>query len=225
MFSSTKDTMHFTGTCAATCMLGWCHDLLERAEGLENPLVGLGTRAALDEWFWTGSFFRNDVDSLDLCSADANFWPWWCGLIDDDARLKSAIEAMVDRGLDHPFPLKYHALRMPERELELQRVFLPNYQGDAIWTFFTCQWIELVHRVDPERAKGYIRSYDRMLEQHGTWIEVFDPSGDTPLKGRFGHGSDWAMIWAASFPRVRRLVLDEAEPSASPTPETERETA
>lgn len=210
MFSGTKDTMEFKGTCYASAMAAWCSELLTRAE-LKNPLAGYDLKAAMED-YWTGSFFRNDLEEgPPLCSADANFWPYWCGVVEPrEPRLRASIAAVQAEGLDKPFPLKYHARRMPERELGLQRLFLPNYQGDAIWTFFSMLWIELVAEFDLEQARQYVRATEAWLEKEGTWIEVFQPDGQKPLVGRLGHGSDWGMLWAAQWPRLLKKVVVES---------------
>jgi hypothetical protein len=205
-FSATKDTMRFRGTCFTATMAAWLAVLLERCPELPRPLEGLDLGKALDERFWTGAFYRNDVHTEPaLCSADANFWPLWCGVAPDaGAKTALCVRAVVEAGLDRPFPLKYHARRMPALEVPVQRLFLPNYQGDAIWTFFTPQWIELAGTVDPQLARRHVARYRELVEHEGTWVEVFEPDGSRPLAGRFGHGSDHGMIWAASMPRLFR---------------------
>lgn len=204
VLSATKDTMHFRATCTAQCMAAWCARLLARATDIDDALTGLDLEVGV-EGFWTGSFYRNDLEDGEapLVSADAGFWPLWCDLAPDRAtRLRSAMDAVRRERLDQPMPLKYHARRMPEREVLVQRAFIPNYQGDAIWTFFAAQWIELLSEVDPEAARDHARRYRAWVEAEGTWWEVLEPDGRRPLRGRFGHGSDWGMLWAASLPRV-----------------------
>ncbi|RME70951.1 MAG: hypothetical protein D6776_10975 [Planctomycetota bacterium] len=208
-FSQTKDTMRFRGTCTAHAMAAWCSRLLDRIPQLDNPLAPYPLRRTLLERFWTGRYFRNDLHTdPPLCSADAGYWPFWCGLVDDPAMLESNLEEQRALGLDVPFPLKYHARRLPELEVGVQRWFLPNYQGDSIWTFFSVGWIELLARVDRAAARAHLRTYETLLQRYGTWWEVFEPDGSGPLRGRLGHGADWGMLWAAQLPgALARLEL------------------
>ncbi|GIW72873.1 MAG: hypothetical protein KatS3mg102_2415 [Planctomycetota bacterium] len=226
-YSSTKDTMRFTGTCTAHCMAAWCQALLARAPELPNPLAPYPLRETLRERFWTGSFFRNHLGS-ELISSDANFWPFWCGLLPPGERkdlLARSIAAVRAAGLDHPFPLKYHPRPLPEYELPLQRLVLPNYQGDAIWTFFSVQWIELLAELDPAAARAHLERYARWIERWGTWIEVFTPDGRRPLPGRLGYGADWGMVWAASFPPVHARLTAAEAPQGAGRAEAPRERA
>ena len=208
MFSATKDTMLFSGTCFTHVMAAWCQRLLLRCPELE-PFEGLVDLDALVlERFWTGGFFKNDVHSEPMiCSGDANFWPFWCGIVEDVGMLEKSVTAVRREGLTTPFPLKYHGRPYPEKEVFVQKCFVPNYQGDSIWTFFSCQWIELAARVDREAAKRDLGRYEDMLQRYGNWWEVFEPDGSGPLQGNFGHGSDWGMLWAASLPRLKRLLV------------------
>lgn len=231
MFSSVKDTMEFTGTCYTHTMVTWLGELLSRAQELPNPYRRFKLREKLIEQFWTGEFFKNDAfTDPPLCSGDANFWPFWCGIVDNPKeKLKQSVEAVQKAGLDKPFPLKYHPERFPDLELAAQRAVIPNYQGDAIWTFFTPLWIELIGDVDPEAASGYIARYNDLLAEYGTWVEVFSPDGSGPLKGRFGYGSDSGMLWAANWPRVAEKfgpgevpVREEASPVEESPSETSR---
>lgn len=207
MFSATKDTMLFSGTCFTHVMAAWCQRLLLRCPKLPGLEGTVDLKALLLERFWRGDHFINDVHSAPaICSGDANFWPFWCGLVDDEDMLKKSVAAVRAEGLTTPFPLKYHARPYPEKEVFVQKCFVPNYQGDSIWTFFSCQWIELAARVDLEEARRDLGRYEEMLQRYGNWIEVFEPDGGAALEGNFGHGSDWGMLWAASWPRVKRLL-------------------
>lgn len=212
MYSITKDTTHFPGSTAIYAMACWARRLVARCPEIDEFRGLADIEARLVEIFWNGEAFRNDRhNEANFISADANHWPFWCKLLPESEHQKmltKSVAAIRGAGLTKPFPLKYHSQRYPSREHPIQRLFVPNYQGDSIWTFFTPDWIAQAASVDPAGALEDVQKTEEWLERFGTWIEVFEPDGSGPLKGRFGHGSDWGMLWAANWPRCRRAVIE-----------------
>lgn len=206
MFDSFKHSVFFPGSCYSHCMVAWCSELLNTLEW-ENPLKNFELKATVNHWFWIGSYFRNHHASLNdpVLSADANFWPFWCELSEDpEARLAKCVEALHDEGLDDPFPLKYHRERLPDRELEPWRSEAPNLHGDSIGTVILGPWIGLVHEVNPDRAKRFLKLIKERIEQDGNLYEAYEPGGQKALKG-----SRWGGLWAANFPKVLALLEPE----------------
>jgi hypothetical protein len=74
---------------------------------------------------------------------------------------------------------------------------LPNYQGDAIWALTGPLFIRQLLRFDHATATRHVRRYLAEVERYGTYVEVFEPDGSAPLRGRFGHGAAYGMLWAA----------------------------
>jgi len=91
---------------------------------------------------------------------------------------------------------------MPSVEHPIARMFVPNYQGDTIWTMLVLPWIERVAVHEPEMAKKYLKQTAKWLERERNWIELFEPDGSKPYSGPFGHGAAQGLIWAANFPRL-----------------------
>ena len=58
-------------------------------------------------------------------------------------------------------------------------------------------YIEVVSKIDRNKAKEYIEKYSELIEKNGNYLEVFDPDG-TPFKSAFYY-ADEGMLWAANY--------------------------
>ncbi len=111
--------------------------------------------------------------------------------------LKSAIRAIQEENLDKPFPLKYSPDKMGREEKEMTKIFLPNYEGNAIWTQLGAVYIHLVNQVNKKHARAYIKRYRDHIEKNKNCLELFNPDG-TVFKTLFYH-ADEGMLWYSIF--------------------------
>jgi hypothetical protein len=130
--SAAKDTMLFSATCSTHTMAGWCQRLLEESPHLEAMAGLCDMKQLILDRFWRGDHFINDVHSEPaICSADANFWPYWCGLFDDEDMLRKSVARARTEGLASPFPPGNTRLRSaalcPQRpgRLDMDFLYLP----------------------------------------------------------------------------------------------------
>jgi hypothetical protein len=122
------------------------------------------------------------------------------------------VRALDAGGLTRPLPLRYVARRDPAAEDRIQRLFVPDYQGTAIWTSLGGMYLDLLARVDPVAAAHTGMSYAGLVERDGTLWEVFTDDL-RPYRGRLRlFVADEAMLWAA-------ILLDALGP-ATPEPST-----
>ena len=49
--------------------------------------------------------------------------------------------------------MKYEAVRKPEIEPLFVRTFMPDYQGATVWTSLGSMYLQLLHTLDPARAR------------------------------------------------------------------------
>jgi hypothetical protein len=118
-------------------------------------------------------------------------------VLPDEAGLVSALEGARAAGLASPLPLRYAAHRVRRREDPVQRLFVPDYQGTAIWTSLGAIYLQLLDRVDPAAAALPLSIYAALVEREGTVWEVLDDDL-RPYVGRLGiFRADEAMLWSA----------------------------
>ena len=205
-FSIPKDVIMRNRSCVANSFMIFTQKLLDKSfPELNNPFAGRDLRNPFIDAFWNRyhRYFRNDLErDGDVVSADANIMPYWLGVIDDKKMLKSLIDSIKKEHLDEPFPLKYHSFSDQRwmRTHPAARFFSPNYQGDSIWTMMGPIYIDLEYEFYPDDARAHLRKYLELIEQYKAYVEVFEPDGKSPLKGRFGHVSETGTLWSAMIP-------------------------
>jgi hypothetical protein len=160
-------------------------------------------RAGARERF-VGTFWRGDrfVESSDgpAVTGDATVVPFWLGVVPPELGLPEALAAAETAGLTDPLPLRYAARRDREAEHPVQRLFVPDYQGTAIWTSLGAMYAALLDSVDPERATPLVDRYVELVERDGTFWEVYDGRDPClrPYRGRLGiFRADEAMLWSS----------------------------
>lgn len=173
-----------------------------------------GAADRLVDAFWQGDHFGerpNGNPEADLVTGDGNVVPFWLGVAPDHLGAGAMLDALAAAGLADPLPLRYSAARAATED-KVQRVFVPDYQGTAIWTSLGAMATEVALRVDPERGLDWLREAVAVIERDGTMWEVLD---DTlrPYRGRFGlWRADEAMLWGALFLDLLRRYPPPAAP-------------
>ncbi|MBN1274835.1 hypothetical protein JXA12_00875 [Candidatus Woesearchaeota archaeon] len=169
----------------------------------ECALLGLRYKHAKTDYkkvlindYWTGTHFKDDVTN-DTLTADANIYPFWLGIINDQEKLRQAVRSMQLAGLDKPFPIKYVKHREEQGKSIWQNLFVKDWEADSVWPMSGLPYIDLVAKVDEERARKHVRQYERLIRKHGTFLEVYDREGK-PYTSRFfstGEGMIWCAQW------------------------------
>jgi hypothetical protein len=198
-FAEPKDCMKKSSSTFSNAMLAFLAKELEALGGFSVPFDHRGFASRLCQVFWRGDHFIDDLSGEDLVSGDANTWPFWLGVVEDESMLSSALATLEREGLTRPFPLRYFTSRIPGREHFYPRIFTPNYQGDTIWPQVGMVYIDLLARIRPAGALEHLRAYGEVIEREGNFLEVHSADG-RPYKGRLGiYRADEGMIWAAMY--------------------------
>jgi len=204
-FPTIKDMITRRATSSSNAFLLKFQELLDNdfADSIENPLCGIDLRSTFLERFWNGKhFIDNDSGKRPQLSGDTAIIPFMLRIVSDDKMLASTIDTIRDAGFDHPFALRYHVAEdHDDRDLELiAQAVAPNFQGTTVWSMLGPRYIQLAARVDPAYAKAQLQEYEQWILREGTYVEVFEPDGRQPYRGRpFYHGAHTGMIWAAEM--------------------------
>jgi hypothetical protein len=152
----------------------------------------------LRERFWAGDRFR-DALGRDESSGEANVWPFYAGVIADDAMLRAALGFLQANGFCAPYPLRYETARRPEREVWFTRHVLPDYQGSTVWTSLGAIYLQLLRAIDPAAGGREIARYAAWIERDGTFWEVLDSRGRPWVSPRRLFIGEESMLWSAIF--------------------------
>jgi len=150
-------------------------------------------------------------------TGDATVAPFYFGIVPDELGLVSALGAAAEAGLTRPLPLRYATRRARSMEDPVTRLFVPDYQGSAIWTSLGAMYLRLLQRADPVAARPLVSDYRRLVERDGTVREVYQGRGPSlrPYRGRLGiFLADEAMLWAA----ILAEAFESVPPDVSPRP-------
>jgi hypothetical protein len=193
--SSHRDTVITANNAYANAMVVALDRILRETGWLPSPVPD----GALERFlaaFWRGDRFVDTPDG-DEVSGDGTIFPFWLGIVPGDRGLGPALAAARTAGLADPLPLRYVAQRAPSAEDRVQQLFVPDYQGTAIWTSLGAIYLQLLERVDPSAVDEPLATYARLIEQAGTVWEVLR-ADLRPYVGRLGiFRADEAMLWSA----------------------------
>ena len=149
--------------------------------------------------FWDERGFFVDTPGDDAPSGEGNIWPFWTGVVTDPGILRRSLTTLEERGYAEPYPLKYEVTRRPEIEPLFVRTFMADYQGATVWTSLGSMYMQLLHRVDPDRARVEADRYCEWIERDDTFWEVIDDETGQRYSSTFLTRSDESMLWSAIF--------------------------
>jgi len=195
-FSSMKDHAIRNSSCYNNVMVAMLSNELDRLK-FKNPFKRYNLKKTIKDNFWNGEYFLDDLSGKEYIAGDTNIYPFWTGIFDDRKMLKSAINKIIEKKLDEPFPLKYAEERKGKKFTIWEKMFVPNYEGNVIWIHMGPLYVELLKKVDKERANLLIKRYKDLIEKHKNYLEVFNADG-SPYKTMFYY-ADEGMLWASNF--------------------------
>ncbi len=194
--NSIKDHYKRTSSCYDTCMVGWSISLAKEL-GLYHSLSNVNYSQILKKHYWKGSYFVDDLSKDTLISADANIFPYYCGIITDKTYFLKSYKTLKALELEKPFPIQYTAIRQKHKELFLPSVFAPNYEGTTIWIHLGLCFLQVVQKYVPKDAKEYLTQYTRLIQKEKNFLEVFTKNGKPYTS--FWYKSDENMLWVSMY--------------------------
>ncbi len=164
--------------------------------GIETPktdLAAMRTRILSTYWDDQEGHFKDDQTDR---GANANYSSDWLitlptGFLQpdnsaDQAYLTRIIDFIRAQAIDKPFPIKYNATGKSVDAPWAVRTFVPNYGGDAIWSYWGAQYITLLAQLShittnvsyKQDAAYYIDTYNQKIVQNHGFPETFDAHGN-----------------------------------------------
>lgn len=206
--TTAKDHYRRNGSCYDVCMMGM---IAKEARTLKLQAPNFPNfKQILIDTYWdkqSGGFF--DDLTKQTHSADAQIFPFYCGLLGFKSKLdkqyfKKAQAQITRQRLDRPFPIKYTTFRNKSKELFWPSLFAPNYQGTAVWIHIGMCYMEVLANFDIKRTRFHVNQYHRLIKEHRNFLEVYDKKGK-PYKTLF-YKSDESMLWVSVYLALRRRV-------------------
>ena len=194
-FSSMKDYSKRKSSCYDNVMVAIVNNSLKKLK-LENPLKNFNFKKIIQENFWTGEYFLDDLSGNDYITGDANTFPFWANIFDSKKMVRSAVSKIQEEKLDNPLPLKYTSSNV-KTKMQFQEIFVKNYEQDTIWAHMGHLFIEVVAKVDKKKAKEYLMRYKKIIERYKNFLEAFD-NNLMPYRTPF-YLSDESMLWASNY--------------------------
>lgn len=193
-FSSVKDHSIRQSSTYDNAMIAYLAKNLDEL-GLNNPFKKFDWVKKMREAFWTGSYFKDSIESDDV-TGDANTYPYWLEIFDDKTMMAKSFASMEKAGLTDPFPLKYSSHRRGTF-VKLINFFTPNYQGDTIWLQNGLIYLQLLEKTNQKKFQKYFGIYKGLIEHNKNFIEVFHSNGQT-YRTPF-YKADEALLWCSMF--------------------------
>jgi hypothetical protein len=207
-FSGHRDTVVTSSNAYANTMLTLLDTVLRDTGWFASPVPD-GAVERFVSAFWRDGRVVETAGGSEV-TGDGSIFPFWLGVLPDEAGLASVLAACRATGLATPLPLRYVARPDPAHEDPVQHLFVPDYQGTAIWTSLGSIYLQLLDRIDPLAAERPIADSVALVERDGTVWEVLDDNL-RPYVGRRGlFRADEAMLWGV-------ILLDLLERRAGPT--------
>jgi len=193
-FSSIKDEALRKSSLYNNIMTAMLSNELNKLK-LFNPFKKYYLKKLIKSNFWTGDYFLDDLSGNKAVAGDANIIPFWTEVFNERKMMELCINKIQSESLDSPFPLKY-TKEIP-KNFNFASWFVPNYEGNSIWMHIGLMYIEIVKRIDKNKAREYLGKYTELINKYRNFLEVFNPDG-TPFQSRFYY-ADEGMLWAANY--------------------------
>lgn len=103
----------------------------------------------------------------------------------DQRYLHRSIAFIRKHGIAEPLPIKYTASNQHVAAPWAVKTFVPNYGGDAIWSYWGAQYITLLGQLGTvtsdssyqDEARRHIATYRQKMEEYQGYPETFAPDG------------------------------------------------
>lgn len=203
-FGEMRDAVIYDRSAYSVSLVGrmaWCVEQL----GLGSfPYTLQKYQKELITRYWNGQYFNADR-TTDAFVAECALFPYFLGVIEDEAMGAATFDYITDNNYDDPFPMIY--TKQPESfkyHWWMTKPFMPQYEGYTLWSWHGMFYLHSLRRFKrPEFEKQRKRFAKGMIEQHGTLPEMLNKDGTwyyAPI-----YRGDPGMVWAALYVDLAQL--------------------
>lgn len=199
-----RDAVVYDRSAYAVSLVGrmaWCVEQL----GLDEfPYKLQKYQKELITRYWNGQFFNADR-TTDAFSAECALFPFFLGVIEDEALAGATFDYITDNNYDDPFPMIYTKQSdVFNYHWWMTAPIMSEYEGNTLWSWHGMFYLHSLRRFGrPEFEKQRERFAKGMIEQHGTMPEMLNKDGTwyyAPI-----YRGDPGMVWAALYVDLARL--------------------
>lgn len=215
-FSGMRDHAERSGACYEAVMMLLVAKLAPQLK-LKFPYSAEQLIQPFLNTYWNGSYFYSDTKQQAIVVGDANVMPFWTGALNgliSDAQLaamrRKTLRSLRAASLDDPWPLRYTTLEDTEKEkvgLHFSNLLAKGYQTDSIWQNIGLCYLDVLAGGNRKVAKRHLRQIGRLIEEHGTFLEIYDKTGK-PFATPF-YITDEGMLWCAQWLALQRVMLEK----------------
>ena len=197
-FAEMRDAVIYDRSAYAVSLVGrmaWCVEQL----GLEGFAFSIQKyQEDLIRNYWNGQYFNADR-TTEAFSAECALFPFFLGVIEDEALAGATFDFITDNAYDQPFPMIYTKQPQAFRyHWWMTKPFMPDYEGHTLWSWHGLFYLHSLRRFNrPEFEVQRQRFAAGMIEQHGTFPEMLNRDGSwyyAPI-----YRGDPGMVWAAIY--------------------------
>lgn len=199
-----RDAVVYDRSAYAVSLVGrmaWCVEQL----GLDDfPFNLQKYQEELITRYWNGQYFNADR-TTDAFTAECALFPFFLGVIQDEALAGATFDYITDNDYDQPFPMIY--TKQPDAfnyHWWMTKPFMPQYEGYTLWSWHGMFYLHSLRRFKrPEFAAQRERFAKGMIERHKTFPEMLNADGSwyyAPV-----YRGDPGMVWASIYVDLARL--------------------
>lgn len=133
---------------------------------------------------------------------------------EDRPYLERTIAFIGQQGIAQPFPIKYQAHPKVQEAPWAVKTFVPNYGGDAIWSYWGAEYLTLLANMNHYSDGAYtkelnhgIKTYEQKIIENRGFPETFD------AEGSFLQNSVYKSIrqtgWVVQFETAKASAADK----------------
>lgn len=213
--SSFYDNLILWHTLTLADRLGVSQAAPDELENMRQKIIGL-------YWDEAEGHFKDDLKNR---AARSNYSSDWLVALpvgflnpadpNDRRYLESSVTFMRAEKVAEPLPIKYTVKAEPESAPWIVRTFVPNYGGNAIWSYWGAEYLTLLanlyHQTQKpsyrDEAERGIAKYLEKIEKYGGFPETFTPEGE--FLSSIAYKSILRTGWAVQLEAAMQILEPE----------------